>query len=84
MGGQVLHEAVQLAGEGGALVRRPSGGDPLEQLGRDRGAFIHRVTAGWDQADLTAFSGLLGRFLDDLAAALPGDAAATPAPGVLR
>ena len=52
--------------------------------GRDRGAFLQRVTADWDQTDLTAFSGLLGRFLDDLAAALPGDASAMPVPGDLR
>ena len=66
------------------LVVTDAGLDALEQLGRDRAAFLQRVTTDWDRTDLTDFSGLLGRFLDDLAAALPGDAAATPLPGVLR
>ena len=82
--GLVRRVADESDGRATRLVVTDAGLAALEQLGRDRGAFIHRVTAGWDQADLTAFSGLLGRFLDDLAAALPGDAAATPAPGVLR
>ena len=68
----------------GLLSLTDAGLAALEQLGRDRAAFLQRVTAGWDQNDLTAFSGLLGRFLDDLAAALPGEAVATPPPGVLR
>jgi DNA-binding MarR family transcriptional regulator len=82
--GLVRRVADESDGRATRLVVTDAGLAALEQLGRDRGAFIHRVTADWDQTDLTAFSGLLGRFLDDLAAALPGETAATPAPGVLR
>ena len=82
--GLVRRVADESDGRATRLVVTDAGHAALEQLGRDRGAFIHRVTSGWDQTDLTAFSDLLGRFLDDLAAALPGDAAATPPPGALR
>jgi DNA-binding MarR family transcriptional regulator len=66
------------------LVVTEAGHAALGQLGQDRAAVLQRVTAAWDDGDLATFTGLLGRFLDDLAAALPGDAASTPAPGVLR
>jgi DNA-binding MarR family transcriptional regulator len=66
------------------LVVTDAGRAALEQLGRDRATLLERVTAGWCRDDLTTFTGLLGRFLDDLAAALPGDAAPAPAPGDLR
>jgi DNA-binding MarR family transcriptional regulator len=82
--GLVRRVADESDGRATRLVVTDAGLAALEQLGRDRGAFIARVTADWDQTDLTAFSGLLGRFLDDLAAALPGEPAATPPPGVLR
>jgi DNA-binding MarR family transcriptional regulator len=82
--GLVRRVADETDGRATRLVVTDAGLDALEQLGRDRAAFLQRVTAGWDETDLTAFSGLLGRFLDDLAAALPGDAASTPVPGDLR
>ncbi len=82
--GLVRRVADESDGRATRLVVTDAGLDALEQLGRDRAAFLQRVTADWGQSDLTAFSDLLGRFLDDLAAALPGDAVATPAPGVLR
>jgi DNA-binding MarR family transcriptional regulator len=82
--GLVRRVADESDGRATRLVVTDAGLDALEQLGRDRAVFLERVTAGWDGADLTAFSGLLGRFLDDLAAALPGDAASTPVPGDLR
>ena len=82
--GLVRRVADESDGRATRLVVTDAGLDALEQLGRDRAAFLQRVTADWGQTDLTAFSGLLGRFLDDLAAALPGDAAATPPPGALR
>ena len=82
--GLVRRVADESDGRATRLVVTDAGLDALEQLGRDRAAFLQRVTADWDQTDLTAFGGLLGRFLDDLAAALPGEAATAPAPGVLR
>lgn len=66
------------------LVVTDAGLAALEQLGRDRAAVVDRITGEWSPDDLAAFTGLLGRFLDDLAAALPGDAATTPVPGDLR
>ena len=82
--GLVRRVADESDGRATRLVVTDAGLDALEQLGRDRGAFLQRVTADWDRTDLTAFSDLLGRFLDDLAAALPGEAAAAPPPGVRR
>ena len=82
--GLVRRVADESDGRATRLVVTDAGHAALEQLGRDRTAFLQRVTADWDPTDLTAFSSLLGRFLADPAAALPGDAAATPPPGVLR
>lgn len=82
--GLVRRVADESDGRATRLVVTGAGLDALEQLGRDRAVFLQRVTAGWDETERTAFSGLLGRFLDDLAAALPGEAAATPVPGDLR
>ncbi len=82
--GLVRRVADESDGRANLLVVTDAGHAALEQLGRDRAAVVHRITADWQPDDLTAFTGLLGRFLDDLAAALPGDAAATPVPGDLR
>jgi DNA-binding MarR family transcriptional regulator len=82
--GLVRRVADESDGRATRLVVTDAGLAALEQLGRDRAAVVERVTAGWPEDDLTTLTALLGRFLDDLAAALPGDAAATPAPGVLR
>ena len=82
--GLVRRVADESDGRANLLVVTDSGHAAFEQLGRERAAVVHRVTADWQPDDLTTFIGLLGRFLDDLAAALPGDAAATPAPGDLR
>ena len=82
--GLVRRVADESDGRATRLVVTDAGLAALEQLGRDRAAFLERVTAGWSADDLATFTGLLGRFLDDLAAALPGDAATAPAPGVLR
>ena len=82
--GLVRRVADESDGRATRLVVTDAGLAALEQLGRDRAAFLQRVTDGWEETDLTAFSGLLARFLDDLAAALPGDAAATAPPGVHR
>lgn len=79
--GLVRRVADESDGRATRLVVTDAGHTALEQLGRDRGAVLQRITATWDDDDLATFTGLLGRFLDDLAAALPGDAAATPAPG---
>jgi len=82
--GLVRRVADESDGRATRLVVTDAGLAALEQLGRDRAAFLERVTTGWPADDLATFTGLLDRFLDDLAAALPGDAATAPAPGVLR
>jgi DNA-binding MarR family transcriptional regulator len=82
--GLVRRVADESDGRATRLIVTEAGLAALDQLGRDRAAVLERVTTGWTGDDLSTFTGLLGRFLDDLAAALPGDAAAAPAPGVLR
>lgn len=82
--GLVRRVADESDGRATRLVVTDAGLAALEQVGRDRAAVLDRITDGWGPDDLATFSDLLGRFLDDLAAALPGDAAATPVPGDLR
>lgn len=82
--GLVRRVADESDGRATRLVVTDAGHDVLQQLARDRAAVVRTVTADWPEGDLATFTGLLGRFLDDLAAALPGDAATAPAPGVLR
>ena len=82
--GLVQRVADESDGRATRLLVTDAGLAALEQLGRDRAAVVDRITAGWTSEDLSTFTGLLGCFLDDLAAALPGDAASTPVPGDLR
>jgi DNA-binding MarR family transcriptional regulator len=82
--GLVRRVADESDGRATRLVVTDAGVAALEQLGRERAAVVDRITADWRPDDLAAFTGLLGRFLDDLAAALPGDAASTSVPGDLR
>ncbi|MGY2128854.1 MarR family winged helix-turn-helix transcriptional regulator [Blastococcus sp. SYSU DS0617] len=82
--GLVRRVADESDGRATRLVVTDAGLAALEQLGRDRAAVVDRITTAWGDDDLAAFSDLLDRFLDDLAAALPGDAAATHVPGDLR
>ncbi len=82
--GLVRRVADESDGRATRLLVTDAGLAALEQLGRDRAAVVQRITADWQPDDLATFTGLLGRFLDDLAAALPGDAASTPVPGDLR
>jgi DNA-binding MarR family transcriptional regulator len=82
--GMVRRVADESDGRATRLVVTDAGLAALDTLHRDRAAVLERITAGWGEDDLTAFSDLLGRFLDDLAAALPGDAATSaPSPGDL-
>jgi len=82
--GLVQRVADEADGRATRLVVTDAGHAVLEQLGRDRAAVVQRVTTDWREGDLATFTGLLGRFLDDLAAALPGDAASAPVTGELR
>jgi DNA-binding MarR family transcriptional regulator len=82
--GLVRRVADATDGRATRLVVTEAGLLAVEELSRERAAVLEGITAGWSDGDLADFTGLLGRFLDDLAAALPGDAAATPVPGELR
>ncbi len=82
--GLVRRVADESDGRATRLVVTDAGLAALEELSRDRAAVLDRITTAWDDDDLASFGDLLGRFLDDLAAALPGDAATTPVPGDLR
>lgn len=82
--GLVRRVADESDGRATRLVVTDAGLAALEAMRRERTAVLDRLTLGWSEPDLAAFTDLLGRFLDDLAAALPGDvASSTPAPGDL-
>jgi DNA-binding MarR family transcriptional regulator len=75
--GLVRRVADESDGRASRLVVTDEGHAALESLRRDREFHLERITAGWSEADLTTFTTLFGRLLDDLTAALPGDAAST-------
>ncbi|TKJ16554.1 MarR family transcriptional regulator [Blastococcus sp. CCUG 61487] len=83
--GLVRRVADETDGRATRLVVTDAGRAAHDLMRRDAAAVLDRITAGWGETDLTDFTRLLGRFLDDLAGALPGDAAApTPPPGEPR
>jgi len=53
----------------------------LDSFRRDRESHFAQVTAGWDAADLTTLTTLLGRFLDDMSAVAVISPDACPPPG---
>jgi DNA-binding MarR family transcriptional regulator len=79
--GLVRRVADESDGRASRLVVTDAGHAALETLRRERESHLERVTAGWSDADLTAFTTLFGRLLDDLAADLP--AAGCPAPSLV-
>lgn len=79
--GLVRRVADESDGRATRLVVTDAGRAAHDQMRRDAAAVLDRVTAGWDDSDLVGFTDLLGRFLDDLAGALPGDAASPPSSG---
>jgi DNA-binding MarR family transcriptional regulator len=76
--GLVRRIADETDGRASRLVVTEAGHLALETLRREREAHLERVTAGWSEADLAAFTTLFGRLLDDLAAALPASGDAVP------
>ena len=76
--GLVRRVADETDGRASRLVVTEAGRAVLAQVRSDREAHLARVTAGWSAADLTALTHLFGRLLDDLAASLPSEPAATP------
>lgn len=61
-------------GRASRLVVTDAGHAALASLRAEREAVLARVTADWDDGDLTALTDLFGRLLDGLAAVLPADA----------
>jgi DNA-binding MarR family transcriptional regulator len=59
-------------GRASRLVVTAAGNAALDALRREREALLDRATAGWSDADLSAFTTLFGRLLDDISATLPG------------
>ena len=75
--GLVRRVADESDGRASRLVVTEAGKAALGTLRREREAHLERITAGWTDADLTTFTTLFGRLLDDLAASLPADQAST-------
>ncbi|MGY1590456.1 MarR family winged helix-turn-helix transcriptional regulator [Geodermatophilus sp. SYSU D00708] len=78
--GLVQRVADETDGRASRLVVTDAGREALEQLRSEREAHLARVTADWPAADLTAFTTLFGRLLDDLASSLPTEPTAAPVP----
>ncbi|MPQ98636.1 MarR family transcriptional regulator [Modestobacter sp. I12A-02628] len=62
-------------GRASRLTTTPEGEALLAEITREREAFIARVTASWPTEDVTHFTELMNRFVDDLSDQLPTPAA---------
>ncbi len=82
--GLVQRVADENDGRASLLVVTDAGRAAVERLAEERAAQIGAMLAGWSDADLVALTGLFGRLLDDLAAALPSDPRSPSAPPVPR
>ena len=69
--GLVRREPDPLDGRSSRLVATPEGQALLAQMHRDREALIEAVTSAWSAEDLTRFTELLDRFVQDLTDHLP-------------
>ncbi len=85
-GGLVRRVPDERDGRASRLVVTDAGHAALASLRAEREALLDRVTADWDDAELTALTDLFGRLLDGLSAVLPSDAApdALPTPRETR
>ena len=70
--GLVRRVADEADGRASRLVVTDEGHDALAALRDEREGHFERVTADWSLDDLTTFTTLFGRLLDDFANALPG------------
>jgi DNA-binding MarR family transcriptional regulator len=83
--GLVRRVADETDGRASQLVVTDAGHAALAVLRSEREVVLARMTADWDTADLSTLTQLFGRFVDDLSAALPCDAAdPLPAPREAR
>jgi len=69
--GLVRRVADESDGRASRLVVTEAGLSALDALRAEREAVLERVTAGWSDADLTTFTTLFGRLIDDFAGQLP-------------
>jgi DNA-binding MarR family transcriptional regulator len=70
--GLVQRVADESDGRASRLHVTDAGHAALDTFRRERENHFAQVTAGWNTADLTALTHLLGRFLDDMSATAPG------------
>jgi DNA-binding MarR family transcriptional regulator len=70
--GLVHRVADESDGRASRLVLTDAGRAQLDQLRAERVAYLRTVTDDWSDAELQTFTTLFDRFLDDLAASLPG------------
>jgi DNA-binding MarR family transcriptional regulator len=82
--GLVQRVADESDGRATRLVVTDAGGAAVERLAEERTAQLSGMLAGWSDADLAALTGLFGRLLDDLTAALPSDPRFPSVPPVPR
>ena len=81
--GLVQRVADETDGRATRLVVTDAGRDAVERLAQERATQLEAMLAGWSDTDLAALTGLFGRLLDDLTAALPSEsrsASALPVP----
>ena len=75
--GLVVREADESDGRASRLVLTDAGRAQLDQLRGERVAYLRTVTADWTDDELTTFTDLFERLLDDVAATLPTDSPAS-------
>ncbi len=82
--GLVQRVADETDGRASVLVVTAAGRAAAERLAEERATQIGAMLTGWSDADLATLTGLFGRLLDDLTAALPCDPRSPSAPPVPR
>jgi DNA-binding MarR family transcriptional regulator len=70
--GFVTRVADETDGRASRLVVTDAGRAQLDELRRQREAYLESSTAAWSEEELDTFTTLFGRLLDDLTAGLPG------------
>ncbi|SNR82973.1 transcriptional regulator, MarR family [Geodermatophilus saharensis] len=82
--GLVQRVADENDGRASLLVVTDAGHAAVERLAEERTAQLGAMLTGWSDTDLATLTGLFGRLLDDLTAALPSDPRSPSAPPVPR
>jgi|tagenome__1003787_1003787.scaffolds.fasta_scaffold20817013_2 DNA-binding MarR family transcriptional regulator len=69
--GLVRRVADDRDGRANRLVVTPAGHAMLQEMCQERAVLLRRVTDGWTAEEMALFTGLIGRFVDDLTERLP-------------